>query len=83
MKQFKLTVIIVLGVVLAPGLQMAASEVVIGDANISARVSPLWIAQEKGFFFAPRRSITSRRGSRPIGRRDVVGSNAGLLQTPL
>lgn len=51
MKQFKLTVIIVLGVVLAPGLQMAASEVVIGDANISARVSPLWIAQEKGFFF--------------------------------
>ena len=29
---------------------LAASEVVIGYANISARVSPLWIAQEKGFF---------------------------------
>jgi NitT/TauT family transport system substrate-binding protein len=28
----------------------AAPEVVIGYANISARVSPLWIAQEKGFF---------------------------------
>jgi ABC-type nitrate/sulfonate/bicarbonate transport system substrate-binding protein len=29
---------------------LAAPEVVIGYANISARVSPLWIAQEKGFF---------------------------------
>jgi ABC-type nitrate/sulfonate/bicarbonate transport system substrate-binding protein len=29
---------------------LAATEVVIGYANISARVSPLWIAQEKGFF---------------------------------
>jgi NitT/TauT family transport system substrate-binding protein len=28
----------------------AAPDVVIGYANISARVSPLWIAQEKGFF---------------------------------
>ena len=28
----------------------ASSDVVIGYANISARVSPLWIAQEKGFF---------------------------------
>jgi ABC-type nitrate/sulfonate/bicarbonate transport system substrate-binding protein len=28
----------------------AAPEMVIGYANISARVSPLWIAQEKGFF---------------------------------
>jgi NitT/TauT family transport system substrate-binding protein len=28
----------------------AAPEVIIGYANISARVSPLWIAQEKGFF---------------------------------
>ena len=28
---------------------LAAPEVVIGYANISARVSPLWIAQEKGF----------------------------------
>src|SRR5437899_695401 len=29
---------------------LAAPEVVIAYANISARVSPLWIAQEKGFF---------------------------------
>src|SRR5436309_12350587 len=29
---------------------LAAPEIVIGYANISARVSPLWIAQEKGFF---------------------------------
>ena len=29
---------------------LAAPEVVIGYANISARVSPLWIAQDKGFF---------------------------------
>jgi ABC-type nitrate/sulfonate/bicarbonate transport system substrate-binding protein len=29
---------------------LAAPEVVMGYANISARVSPLWIAQEKGFF---------------------------------
>ena len=28
----------------------AASDVIVGYANISARVSPLWIAQEKGFF---------------------------------
>jgi ABC-type nitrate/sulfonate/bicarbonate transport system substrate-binding protein len=49
MKKFNLTVIFVLGV-LTPGLLFAASEVVIGYANISARVSPLWIAQEKGFF---------------------------------
>jgi len=47
MKKFNLTV---LGAVLTPGLLFAASEVVIGYANISARVSPLWIAQEKGFF---------------------------------
>ncbi len=50
MKKFNLTVTFILGVVLAPGLLFAASEVVIGYANISARVSPLWIAQEKGFF---------------------------------
>ena len=29
---------------------LAAPEVVIGYANISAHVSPLWIAQDKGFF---------------------------------
>ena len=29
---------------------LAAPEVVVGYANMSARVSPLWIAQEKGFF---------------------------------
>jgi NitT/TauT family transport system substrate-binding protein len=50
MKKFSLTATFMLGVVLTPGLLFAASEVVIGYANISARVSPLWIAQEKGFF---------------------------------
>jgi ABC-type nitrate/sulfonate/bicarbonate transport system substrate-binding protein len=50
MKKFNLTVAFTLSVVLAPGLVFAASEVVIGYANISARVSPLWIAQERGFF---------------------------------
>src|SRR6266576_3425398 len=50
MKKFNLTVTLVLTVVLAPGLLFAASEVVIGYANISDRISPLWIAQEKGFF---------------------------------
>src|SRR5881628_44210 len=50
MKKFNLAMIFVFGVVLTPGLLIAASEVVIGYANISARVSPLWIAQEKGFF---------------------------------
>src|SRR5512145_762026 len=50
MKKFHLRVTFLLAVVLAPELLIAASEVVIGYANISARVSPLWIAQEKGFF---------------------------------
>ena len=50
MKRFTITVTFVLGVVLTPGILVAASDVVIGYANISARVSPLWIAQEKGFF---------------------------------
>ncbi|HEY2990836.1 MAG TPA: ABC transporter substrate-binding protein [Candidatus Binatia bacterium] len=49
MKLF-IRMVFALGVVLTPGLLIAASEVVIGYANISARVSPLWIAQEKGFF---------------------------------
>ena len=40
----------ILSVVLTPRFLIAASEVVVGYANISARVSPLWIAQEKGFF---------------------------------
>jgi ABC-type nitrate/sulfonate/bicarbonate transport system substrate-binding protein len=35
---------------LTPLPLLAAPEVIIGYANISARVSPLWIAQEKGFF---------------------------------
>ena len=47
-KKFNLTVLFILGIVLTPGLLTAASEVVIAYANISARVSPLWIAQEKG-----------------------------------
>ena len=50
MKPFNLTVAFILSVALTPRLLCAASEVVIGYANISARVSPLWIAQEKGFF---------------------------------
>jgi ABC-type nitrate/sulfonate/bicarbonate transport system substrate-binding protein len=49
-KKFHLALIFILGIVAAPGPLSAASEVVIGYANISARVSPLWIAQEKGFF---------------------------------
>jgi ABC-type nitrate/sulfonate/bicarbonate transport system substrate-binding protein len=39
-----------IAIVLAPGPLLAAADVVIGYANISARVSPLWIAQEKGMF---------------------------------
>lgn len=35
---------------IVPGDLSAAPEIVIGYANISARVSPLWIAQEKGLF---------------------------------
>lgn len=35
---------------IVPGDLCAAPEIVIGYANISARVSPLWIAQEKGLF---------------------------------
>jgi len=50
MKKFNLIVLFILGIALTPGLLIAASEVVIAYANISARVSPLWIAQEKGFF---------------------------------
>src|SRR5438093_3665110 len=46
MKNFNLAMIFVFGVVLTPGLLIAASEVVIGYANISARVSALWLAQE-------------------------------------
>jgi NitT/TauT family transport system substrate-binding protein len=43
-------VVVVFKAVLFPGALLAAAEVVIGYANISARVSPLWIAQEKGMF---------------------------------
>jgi hypothetical protein len=39
MKKFNLTVTFMLGVVLTPGLLIAASEVVIGYANISARLA--------------------------------------------
>ena len=42
--------ILTAGVLVLPGLLPAAPEIVIGYANISARVSPLWIAQEKGLF---------------------------------
>jgi ABC-type nitrate/sulfonate/bicarbonate transport system substrate-binding protein len=41
---------LIAGFFLYSGPLLAAPEVVIGYANISARVSPLWIAQEKGFF---------------------------------
>src|SRR5919109_760374 len=50
MKRFKPVAIFMVGVVLMPALVIAASDMVIGYANISARVCPLWIAQEKGFF---------------------------------
>jgi hypothetical protein len=48
MKKFNLTLTFMLSVVLTPGLLIAASEVVIGYANISARVSPLWMHKKKG-----------------------------------
>ena len=41
---------LIAGFFLSSGSVLAAPEVVIGYANISARVSPLWLAQEKGFF---------------------------------
>jgi NitT/TauT family transport system substrate-binding protein len=41
---------LVLTALAIPDPPLAAAEVVIGYANISARVSPLWIAQEKGLF---------------------------------
>ena len=50
MRNYNLPLALVLGVLVSARLGLAASEVVIGYANISARVSPLWIAQEKGFF---------------------------------
>jgi NitT/TauT family transport system substrate-binding protein len=50
MRNYNLPLALVLGVLGSAKLGLAASEVVIGYANISARVSPLWIAQEKGFF---------------------------------
>jgi len=49
-KRYAFTTIFLFGIIVAPGSIFAASEVVIAYANISARVSPLWIAQEKGFF---------------------------------
>jgi NitT/TauT family transport system substrate-binding protein len=45
-----LVLALILKVLIVPGPLPAAVEVVIGYANISARVSPLWIAQEKGMF---------------------------------
>jgi hypothetical protein len=58
MNKFNLTATFMLGVVLTPGLLIAASEVVIGYANISARGSPVWIAQEKRFDSASARART-------------------------
>ena len=49
-KRYAFTTIFLFGIIVAPGPIFAATEVVIAYANISARVSPLWIAQEKGFF---------------------------------
>jgi hypothetical protein len=48
MKKFSLTVTFMLGVILIPGLLIAASEVVIGYANISARVSRFGSRKKKG-----------------------------------
>src|SRR4030095_3246792 len=46
MKKFNLMVNFVLGVCLKRGLPLAAWEIFIGYANISARVSPLWIVRQ-------------------------------------
>jgi NitT/TauT family transport system substrate-binding protein len=40
----------ILHILAVPPTVRAAQEVMLGYANISARVSPLWIAREKGFF---------------------------------
>lgn len=45
-----LALALVFKLLVLPAPILAAVEVVIGYANISARVSPLWIAQEKGMF---------------------------------
>jgi ABC-type nitrate/sulfonate/bicarbonate transport system substrate-binding protein len=50
MKNLFLVLALVINVFALPERLLAEPEVVIGYANISARVSPLWIAQEKGFF---------------------------------
>src|ERR1043166_655539 len=43
-------VVCIICLLAAPKTLRAAQEVMLGYANISARVSPLWIAREKGFF---------------------------------
>ena len=48
--QLFFVLILTAGIIAVPSVLPAAPEVVIGYANISARVSPLWIAQEKGLF---------------------------------
>jgi hypothetical protein len=48
MKKFHLALIFILGIVAAPGPLSAASEVVIGYANISARVSRSGSRKKKG-----------------------------------
>ena len=50
MKKYTFITIFLFCMIVASRLLFAASEVVVAYANISARVSPLWIAQEKGFF---------------------------------
>jgi len=69
MKKFNLTVTFILGVVLAPGLLFAASEVVIGYANISARVSPLWIARQ-----------SSTADHQAVGPARAFGEKIGLTR---
>lgn len=51
MRSRTLTVVTcILCILAAPPWVCAAQEVMLGYANISARVSPLWIARERGFF---------------------------------
>src|SRR5438093_3224614 len=81
-KKFSLTVTFMLGVVLTPGLLFAASEVVIGYANISARVSPLWIADKRRFL--ARSDVTAHQvyvpGS-PVMIASMASGQAHLANT--
>ena len=70
MKKLNFAVTLILTVVLTPGLLLAAaSEVVIGYANISARVSPLWIARQ-----------SSTADHQAVGPARAFGEKIGLTR---